>query len=442
MKFVKKAVVTVVTAGMLAACGGAGERDSPAKSGSLPTAEKSPPLSVKAPKGFDTSKGWQQTVRWPDDGDTKPPVGTAPEAGIVAFLQKKGEHYVVEAREADTGALRWSSRPWQPPALGKDVASDPRYLPQLLVVNDNGREYVVVWAYAASFTEDDTVSLVLYPADSSGKEISPAHTFSVPMNAQGDPLVADGGNGVMVRWEDSRPGDVRTAAIDLTKDRVTVYDDEMELPCDDDIPCLGSVEALSPNGPVVQLGAHGGFGAPGAWHAGDAVPPGAKTNPGKYNSGRIMEVLGGHVLSTWFPESGPGNLSVTAAHDLKSGRLVASVPCKGGEETAPARALSPDGRYAVWDTVALDFQQGKAYCFDGDSEDEFVHLVSVADGTAYGYTRPGGKTVSVAVTLDTGQVETLPAGTEIPSLLLPKAGGFTLELPDGGGQQFIFHPRR
>ncbi|MGW2083923.1 hypothetical protein [Streptomyces sp. NPDC001880] len=445
MKSVKKAVVAVMAAGMLAACGGGGGES--AGNGSAPSAKKSPKPAVKAPKGFDTSKGWQQNVSWPDGNETELPVGAAPEAGVVAFLQKKGEKYVVEAREAATGALRWSSQPWQPPAPGKNVAPDSSHLPQLLVVNQDDREYIAVWAWAPSFTEDDTFSLLLYPADSSGKEISPARTFSIPMPSHGKPRVVDGGNGLLVLWEDSRPNDDRTTAIDLSKGRVTKYE-ELELPCGEDSlqPCTGPVEALSPDGPVVQLPVYGGFGVPGAWHSGDAVPPGSKIHNSKYESGRMMEVLGEHVLSTWFPENGYGNQSVTAMHDLKSGKLVASTLCASdsdGESRKPT--LSPDGRYAVSDSVAFDLEQGKAYCFYEGGDADYVRLTSIADGTAYGYSRPDGESERpVTVALDTGQVNPLPQGTEIPSLLLPDTGGFSLKLAEGKGQgrQFVFHPRR
>jgi len=267
------------------------------------------------------------------------------------------------------------------------------------------------------------------------------------MNSHDKLTVADGGNGILVRWDDRAPNNPRTAAIDLSKGRVTTYDNEMELPCGDgDTPCRGSVEAFSPAGPLVQLSI-GGFGVPGGWHAGDAIPPGSSIREDvlrdrKYSAGSIREVLGGHVLSNW--SSGEWSSSVKAVHDLKSGELVASTPCRGGrdgQEYPPA--LSPDGRYVVWSTVAMDLEQGKAYCFVKEAE-EPVHLMSVADGIAYGDYWPNEESgrVPVSVTLDTGQVEELPKDTELPSLLLPEAGGFSLELADGDGRQFIFHPRR
>ncbi|MFF9571215.1 hypothetical protein [Streptomyces sp. NPDC014685] len=444
MKSVKKAVVTVMAAGMLAACSGGGDS---AGNDSAPSASKSPKPAVKAPKEFDTSKGWQQNISWPDGDETELPVEAASKAGVVAFLQKKGEKYVVEAREAATGALRWSSQPWQPPAPGENVAPDSSHLPQLLVVDQDDREYIAVWAWAPSFTEDDTFSLLLYPADSSGKEISPARTFSIPMPSHDKPRVVDGGNGLLVLWEDSRPGADRTTAIDLSKGRVTKYE-ELELPCGEDNlqPCKGPVEALSPDGPVVQLPVHGGFGVPGTWHSGDAVPPGSKIHNSKYKSGRVTEVLGGHVLSTWFPENGYGNQSVTAVHDLKSGKLVASTLCASESSGERRKAvLSPDGRHVVSDSVAVDLEQGKARCFYEGGDADPIRLTSVADGTAYGYSRADGESEKpVTVALDTGQVKPLPQGTEIPSLLLADTGGFVLKLAEGKGQgrQFVFHPRR
>jgi hypothetical protein len=444
MRSVRKAVVTVLAAGMLAACGGDGE-DGRAGSGSSPRAEQSPKPTIKAPEEFNASKGWQQTVKWPKDGLTTVPVGAASEVGVVAFLQEKGENYVVEARDAVTGALRWSSQPWQPPAPGKNVAPDASQLPQLVVVNEDGREYVAVSAYVPTFSDEDTLSLLLYPADSTGKGISPAHTFSIPLgDAYDKPAVVDGGDGILVRWEDGgRRGLWRAAAIELPKGRITTYD-EMKLSCGEDRLCSGgSVEALSPDGPVVQLGNFGGFGVPDVWHVGDAIPPGSKIHVNDYHNGRIMRVLGKHVLSTWFPESGPSYQSVMAMHDLKSGKLVASASCKSDTEDSNPAALSPDGRYAVSDTIALDLEQGKAYCFDEDNAEEAVYMVSVADGTAYGYIRPADENVPVTVKLDTGKVEALPRGTEVPSLLLSNAGGFSSELPNDDGEwKFVFLPRR
>ncbi|MFI2415721.1 hypothetical protein [Streptomyces sp. NPDC018947] len=206
MKAVRKIAAAVVATGMLAACGGAtgddGKAGSGGPDGSSPSAEKS---LVKAPEGFDTSKGWQQAVSWVSEDAESMPVGAAPEAGVVAFLQKQGEDYVVEARDASTGAPRWSSKAWRPPVLPENVAPDEAYLPRLLVVNEGDREYVAVWAYAPHFKDKDTVSLVRYPADSSGKGIAPAHARSLPIEADGPAKVVDGGSGLLVSWEDKAP---------------------------------------------------------------------------------------------------------------------------------------------------------------------------------------------------------------------------------------------
>ncbi|MET8567486.1 hypothetical protein [Streptomyces sp. NPDC004783] len=445
----RKIAAVVVATGMLAACGGAtgddGKAGSGGPGGSLPSAQKS---LVKAPEGFDTSKGWQQAVSWVSEDAESMPVGAAPEAGVVAFLQKRGEDYVVEARDAATGAPRWSSKAWRPPVLPDNVAPDEAYLPRLLVVNEGDREYVAVWAYTPHFTDKDTVSLVLYPADSSGEGIAPAHARSLPIDAYGPAKVVDGGSGLLVSWEDK--GTSYAAAVDPTKDHVQTYDESLELPvCQEEVACIGgSVDGLSPDGPVIGLDP-GGFGVPGIWQSFDAVPPGASaTKSGRWGNGVVRHILDDHVLSEWEADRDPARpeeTTVAAAHDLKTGKLKASVRCdtEDGDGVSFQPMVSPNGRYAVAGTVAMDLEQGKAYCLQDNGEQESVRLMSVGDdGIAYGLQRASSQRVPVAVTLGTGKVEPLPKGTHIPSLSLPRAAGFSLPSPDGNGLLFTFHPRR
>ncbi|MFG3423517.1 hypothetical protein [Micromonospora sp. NPDC048063] len=450
MRGMGRAVTIMVAAAMLAACGdgadGGARGGDPG--GSSPSAGASPQPVVKAPEGFDTAKGWQETVGWLPEDAKNLTVGAAAKAGVVAFLQKKGAGYVVEARDAVTGAPRWSSQQWQPPALPEDVKPDPSYLPQLLVANEEGREYVVVWAYTPRFTEEDTVSLVAYPADSSGTEVAAAHTRTVPMDAYGPAKVVDGGNGLLVSWEEK--GIDHAAAIDLSKDRVKTYDESVRLPYCEQTGCIsGSVAGLSPDGPVVTL-SPAGFGVPGVWQASDAVPPGADLKfVSKYENGRVFAVVGEHVFSLWNAEKGltkQGGIPVAAVHDLKSGKLRTSVVCDpgGGLDGASYQpVLSPNGRYAVAGTIAVDFGKGKSYCFGGDGEQESVRLLSVDDdGTAYGYGQGGDADVPVTVAVGTGKIEELPQETQIPFLSLPGIGGFSLPAATNGERQFAFLPRR
>lgn len=450
MRGMGRAVAIMVAAGMLAACGDGD--DGGARSGdpgaSSPSVAASPQPVVKAPQGFDTAKGWQETVSWlPEDAENLT-VGAARAAGVVAFLQKKGEGYVVEARDAATGTPRWSSQQWQPPALPENVKPEPSYLPQLLVANEEGREYVVVWAYTPHFTDEDTVSLVAYPADSSGTQVAAAHTRTVRMDAYGPAKVVDGGSGLLVSWEEK--GIDHAAAINLSTDRTQTYDGSVRLPYCEEVGCSsGRVVGLSPDGPVVTL-SPAGFGVPGVWQASDAVPPGADVQFfGKYKIGRAFAVVGGHVFSLWEAEKSlrkQGGISVAAVHDLKSGKLKASVVCDpqgdlGGLSYDPV--LSPNGRYAVGGTLAFDLEQGKGHCLWEVGDRESVHLTYVDDdGTAYGHRRGGDVEMPVTVAVGTGQVEELPQDAEIPFLSLPGVGGFSLPTADNGERQFVFLPRR
>ncbi|MEU9758641.1 hypothetical protein AB0D98_02270 [Streptomyces sp. NPDC047987] len=472
MKTVRRAVAAAVAAGLLAACGSGGADDKAgngASGGSSPSAGASPKPSVKAPEGFDTTKGWYASLDWlPEEQvSSRPPVEAVPKAGVVAFLQRKGERYVVEARDAVTGKLRWSSAQWQPPA--PEDSEDEDVVPRLLVVNEDGREYVALWAYgqgkgeaasgaetsgedAAGDEESKAVSFVFYPADSSGKDVAPVRTFAIPADADQSGVTVDaGGNGVAVRWLRPMHAAPDSATIDISGNRVQTYPEgKVELPpvCAGegrDSCSSGEVAGLSPDGPVVALDT-GGFGVGGVWVSRDAVPPGTNSAaPGD----RVWQILGGHVIASWNPPNGVagwGATAVMAVHDLKSGKLKTSLRCD--TEAGPAYGLfkpvlSPNGRYAVAGTLAVDFERDQAHCLD-DQAAAPVQLLSVGDdGIAYGYQKadsPSGH-VPVAVPLDTGKARALPKDAEVPFLSLEEAGGF--ELPgDGPGKQFVFHPRR
>ncbi|MFP8963778.1 hypothetical protein ACLIYP_24985 [Streptomyces nanhaiensis] len=460
MGTVRKALVAVVAAGMLAACGGSGDEGGAGgaeSAGGLgkPPAGAGKPLKtpVRAPEGFDTSKGWQETLTWLPEGALTAPVDAAPEAGVVAFLQRDGEAYTVEARDAVTGALRWKGEPWEPPAAedGGGLSARAPQVPHLLVVRGKGREYVVVWAHGlrgedALSKGERVVSLALYPADSSGKEAAPARTVTVPADTRsGDVEVRDGGGGLLVRWKDLG---WNAAVVDVSTGRFETYPADQKLPvyCQK-VGCgNGEVGALSPNGPVVALSTLG-FGVPGGWQASDAVPPGVDTEEyERYRDGRMWTTVGDHVLSSWNAEDDPLGRPVWAVHDLSTGKLEMSALCHTTERSAaapPRTALSPNGRYAVTGALALDFERGEAHCFGETDERKGVRLLSVGDdGTAYGHTGGGGATESapVAVSLATGEAEALPRDTEIPFLSLPEAGGFS-PAADGGGLLFVFHPR-
>ncbi|WP_181383669.1 hypothetical protein [Streptomyces sp. NWU339] len=471
----RQVVVTAVATGLLAACGSGGTTGESGSDSPSPEVSASPKPSVKAPEGFDTSKGWSASLDWlPEERDARvasfPPVEAAPQAGVVALLQRKDKGYVVEARDAATGTLRWSSAVWQPPApadSGGEVS-----LPRLLVVDQDGREYVTLWAYgedeadpdeaasgnrvspvdpsddgASDDTESGTISLAFYAADSSGKDVAPARTVAIPASAGATSLkVGDGGNGAVVAWD--RPGSVNSdsASIDISADRVQTYEKrQVELPpvCVNEgwENCIGGkVAGLSPDGPLMSLHI-GGFGVAGSWLSRDAIPPGV--NPHNADkAGSVLEVVGNHVISSWGTVKGP---AVTAVHGLKSGKLELSAACStvDGPEYIPVRtAASPNGRYIVKGTLAFDFERDQAYCLDGESAG--IRLLSVGDdGVAHGYRQSSGTSgyAPVSFSLETGEVQALPEGTEVPFLALQGVGGFVLPA-DGPGRQLVFHPRR
>lgn len=236
MRTVRKALTAVVAAGLLAACGGGnGDSGGTAETGARGKAAAEtatpPAVPVNAPKGFDTSKGWQETMPWPPEDAQTPPVSAAPRAGVVAFIQEKDDDYVVEARDELTGALRWSGKRWRP--LGA-LENEAPPLPNILVVDEDDREYVVLWAHGVEGEDAlskgrEVVSLVLYPAGSSGKSVAPARTVTVPAPAGSrfsDVEVHDGGAGLLVRWNSL---DRYATAVDVATGRFETYDEGQEL---------------------------------------------------------------------------------------------------------------------------------------------------------------------------------------------------------------------
>ncbi|MGY1451845.1 hypothetical protein [Streptomyces sp. SS8] len=461
MTTVRKALAAVVAAGLLAACGtgggaggtgGSGTGAAAGGSDKPPTgAEKPLETPVKAPEGFDTSKGWQETVTWLPKNDegvaVDPPVSAVPGAGLVAFLQRRGAGYAVEARDAVTGALRWRGEEWRPPERDDTGGTSVLAVPRILTATQGGREYVVVWAHGTKGEDalskgKEVFSFAVWPAGSSGKSVAPAHVVDVPLGYLNRGAKAyDAGEGVLLR----AAGD-SVALIDVAAGRFGIHGPDQKLPvsCAGVTECDGGeVEGMAPDGPVVSV-RHGGFGVSGAWLSRDAVPPGA--DPGGTNTARhgtVEGFLGDHVLSSWDPPQDwdDPRPTVWAAHDLKTGALKASVSCRREENRSVS--LSPNGRYAVAGSLAFDLERGRAHCLEETDERKGVRLLSVGDdGTAYGFAGGDEATGSapVAVSLATGEPEALPQDTEIPFLSLPKAGAFS-PMADGGGLLFVFHPR-
>lgn len=407
-------------------------------------------IEMSTPKAFDNTKGWQASLTWLPEKAEATPIDVAPGAGVVVMLQKEDDRYVLEARDESTGDLRWSGQPWEAPEpTNVDALSGG--VPRVRVVEDNGREHVVLWA-PGSRQKDDlskpkrVVSLVIYPAYGSGRSVEPSHSLDIPTKgAVLDEKVYDGGAGLLVSWsggESSGSG----VSVDLESGDTERYGYDLELPscakaknCDSN-----KVVALSSRGPVVSP-YKGGFGVPNAWSSDQVVPPGAKVDGrDKYRNGRVNAVASDYLVTSWIQPDDADH--IIAVHDVETGELRASVKCSkssiSSDDDEPRVTLSPNDRYLVAGNMAFDLEDGVGRCFAENDEQRAITLASVGDdGIAYGIVdqddpRRGESATAVAVPVATGKPKVLPERTDVPVFSLSKSGGF-VPFADGQGLLYV-----
>ncbi|MFI6205537.1 hypothetical protein ACIBAI_03965 [Streptomyces sp. NPDC051041] len=443
MRRTRSVVSIALTALVLAGCGGGGSPD--AEDGgkgrsATPSAEaspgpKGPSVLLTVPSAYDPERGWQHTLDWmPENYSAQPLVAVGTRSDTVAYVDTAEDGYVVQVRDASTGTVRFTSRPWEPPAPleGNGLLGHSVQLPSVATTVQDGREYVVLWAHGETGGDalskgEQSVRLLVFPADASGSAVAPTREIDIPVEvlAPGREYlrVADFGTGLEVHWEAEDTAQ-KAVAVDVTNGTLDRCADA----------CAESIGRIrTDRGWIVSDYSQDAVSMPGGWDIRDAAPPGAKY-PEDAASNEFVGVTGGHLFTRWKAESGSVLHSLTALHDASTGELETSVVCddpRGSEAVA-----SPDGRFVAAGTVAFDLQQRSGFCLDaGDDRKASVYIWSIADGgTAYGTlddTRRDNERTA-EVDLSTGTPRLLPEGTRVPDLTLKDTGVFLTPHHTGG----------
>lgn len=445
MRGAKGFVGLVLTGMVLAGCGGGTPVVHPTTHG--PTKTPADTLArLTVPSAYDASRGWQQVFDWvPDDAATVP-VATAPGSNSIVLLARTSGGYTTQARNADTGAVLWTSRPWTAPAPMTDPVSGESTgeIPDVVTVHQDGRDYVVAYAHGiegkdALHKGKEVVKLEVYADSGSGSAVAPLRELTVPVQAEDSALqVRDGGHGLLITWGAGTTTETFAAAVDVAAGRTTRYDDVNSLlPQCKDLACTdNTVAALTAKGPVVALGS-GGFGVPGGWFGTDVAPRGAATGGTLFGgvNGTVSGAAGEHVVARWAANADQGD--IWSVHGTATGTVEASVDCplSGPQESEAEKngytvALSGNGRYVVAGPVAFDLSLKKGFCLSGDDDTKPILLESVGDdGTAYGTVDDGDTSGAASeplaqYSLATGKATALRAGTQMPYALLAHSAMF------------------
>ncbi|MFF8600225.1 hypothetical protein ACF06M_30560 [Streptomyces sp. NPDC015238] len=410
-----------------------------------------PPPSVKlaAPAAFDAARGWEVKAGWLPQGQPLP-FAVSPRAGAVAYLDKGPKGYVLTVREAASGRVLATGRPWQGPELTEEQAREDSAVlavPRIAVVAGRDRDYFAVWARGRARKDAlheyrEVVAAAFYPADATGRDLAPAGAGNAqaPDGEFDRPLVLPGPGGLLVT---SYGGDHLLIAPDgrVTDrgGREVVLNGASAAP--DHLQSFQGAKGLVTNGDDV-LGHDGGFGAEGGWQSTRVAPAGVEAvrtedkvggGTSKVLNGRIVGAAGGQLLAEWVTDGD----NVSAVHDLATGAVRATAPCPPQEtdygigipdprnraEVPPA--VSPGERFLVKAGTVFDLRTGKGTCTDGGADARKITLATVGDdGVAYGTAGEEPPLTPVSVSVTTGAVTALPETTVTPDAMTGRAGVF------------------
>ncbi|MFJ1567704.1 hypothetical protein [Streptomyces erythrochromogenes] len=442
-------LVAALAGTLLAGCGwGDGESPAPAQDDAKASGTPAPSaqgitVQLTAPPAYAADQGWQQSLNWmPKKYSSKPPVAVGARTDVVAYVTVSEDGYITQARQASTGRILFTGKPWQPPTSMSEAGKygydgDSVELPSVSTAFQDGREYVVTWAHGI-LGEDalnkgkEVVRLTVYPADANGDAVAPLREIDVPVQTLGpngandeDNLrVEDYGTGLQVHWSGSARGAV---AVDLATGTIDA--------CGDSCAKGAAGEVKTGKGWLVRDTMFGSFLVPGAWTAFDAIPPGASAKKGEVSmDGVYRSTTRGRVFSSWHTPADKILSPLTAVHDATTGQLETSMPCEMKHSGAVA---SPNGRFIADGTAAFDLQRRQGTCLSANEQrKQGVFVKSVTDaGTAYGTVGNGlGDTSTAEVDLagGTGTPKLLPPGTVVPTWALKDTGVFLTPGPTGG----------
>ncbi|MDI2127687.1 hypothetical protein [Yinghuangia seranimata] len=403
----------------LAACGGSSRGSDPkpsatSGSGAPATSAAASAAPRKAiPAAYDNTKGWTIPART-TDGELADPV-IAPDTGLVVVLSNPSDNPVasIEARDAKSGAVRWSSKPVTLPQRGTVTT-----YPQVLVTHKDGKEYVVLARTGVQGADGvnnggPVTQLAVYDAASSGGEVPPLRDITVPVfAADGYSALRDGGTITVLA--DQSGG----ATVDAATGQTNSYDGN-SAPLNAPGPCNVSINNCSahakivgqtPVGPLI-LG-NDVFGSTG-WSSTSVVPNGGRAVMGPQRL-QVYGTPGGDVVAAWPKDA--ADHAVWALHDGRTGQVLATVEClQGATSTVSDGKVSDDGRYVIVGFVVFDVRAKQGRCLAATGARQAISVSAVdPDGTAYGQANGGAAT---SVTLATDQATALPAGAAAPDVI-------------------------
>ncbi|MEU0147357.1 hypothetical protein ABZ119_15575 [Streptomyces sp. NPDC006288] len=462
----------LVAAVLVSGCsGGNGGHLDQGKNGFAQPSEKAKPLAeLNMPSVYDPAKGWDATLNWVPDLVRTIPVTAAPRTGVIAMLRVASNGYTVEAKAADTGEARWFSAPWYPPtpvesAGGDAEASKLGEIPDVVAVEQDGREYVLAYAHGLRGKDSlhegaEVVRLAVYAADTSGTSAKPLREIDVPVAAEpGEVRVGVAGGRALVAWGEGEAFPLSAAVVDVATGKVDSYPnpDGLLTQCVTAAACASTrVMAATPDGPLAAMGT-GGFGIPGRWFSDDVRPHGLNAKSGLSWNGDAYGVAGGHLLAGWSTggEFGAPNDPLWSVHDVRTGQLRASMTCAsdvaGFNEARDYPVIgSPDGRYLAAGPVAIDLKRGKGICLEGDGDRKTIALAAIRDnGTAYGAVlgksaASGSESVVAELDLTTnkGEPRVLGEGVRVPYRTSVNGSGLFLDRDDDGNVRISLRRNR
>ncbi|MFJ9679806.1 hypothetical protein ACIRP2_17300 [Streptomyces sp. NPDC101194] len=364
---------------------------------------------ITAPAAFDSAKGWEVEADWLPQGQPLP-YAVSGKGDSVAYLDKTEQGYVLNVRGASSGKVLSTSKPWKGPKLTEeqsDEQSGELAVPQIALIPGTERDYFAVWARGqerkdALHEYKEVISAAFYPADASGKDLSPAGAGNAeaPDGEFDRPSVFPGPGGLVVT---SYRGDSILLSpdgkvTDTSDAKVTLNGKAVD---PDYLMSFQGPEGLVTNGDEGARG-DGGFGADGGWQSTKAAPPGVEAVRKEENvgfgmeetpNGRIVGAAGNYVMANWIK----GSDDISAVHDIGTGAVKATAPCRtreteydvdvpGPQNLAEVQpALSPNGRYLVKGGNVFDLGTGRGSCADSGEGAKKITLAAVGDdGTAYG----------------------------------------------------------